>query len=82
MQFILDKKPYLLKKNNIDQIILCCIMSCLSINEKHEHQTLEHLFQSYNSNIQFAFNSNQLGLKDHQGNEMKILDYYNEVFLQ
>ena len=65
----------------MDQIILCCIMSCLSINEKEEHQTLEILFCEYNSNIQFAFNSNQLGLKDQFGNEMKIIEYYNEVFL-
>ena len=62
MKFIFEKKPYLLKNNNVDQIILCCIMSCLSINEKEEHQTLEILFFEYNSKIQFSYNSNQLNL--------------------
>lgn len=42
---------------------------------------MELLFCEYNSNIQFSFNSNQLGLKDQYGNEMKIVEYYNEVFL-
>lgn len=39
------------------------------------------LFKKYNGEIQFAFNTNQSNLKDNYGNDMKIVDYYNEVFL-
>ena len=34
LESILKEKPYLLKHNNLDQIILCCIMSSLSMNQK------------------------------------------------
>lgn len=30
---LLQNRPNLLKKNNIDQIIICTITACLSINE-------------------------------------------------
>jgi hypothetical protein len=39
------------------------------------------LFAKYNGEIEFSFNSNQSNLKDQFGKEMKIVDYYNEVFL-
>lgn len=29
---LIERKPHLLKKNNIDQIIICSIAACLSIN--------------------------------------------------
>jgi len=30
---LIEKKPVLLQRNNIDQIIICSITACLSINE-------------------------------------------------
>jgi len=36
VETILKQKPFLLHKNKIDQIIVCCMTSFLSINQIHQ----------------------------------------------
>jgi hypothetical protein len=45
---ILKQKPFLLHKNKIDQIIICCMTSFLSINQITQKNTLEKVFKDYN----------------------------------
>lgn len=34
LESIIKIKPYLMRQNNLDQIILCCIMCSLSMNQR------------------------------------------------
>jgi len=54
----LKQKPFLLYKNKIDQIIICCLTCFLTINEIHQKQTLEKVFRDYNK-IEFSQHSNK-----------------------
>lgn len=44
---LIEKKPKLLERNNIDQIIICSITACLSINEDSNRTSLEKIFSFY-----------------------------------
>ena len=44
---IITCKPYLLKQNNIDQIIICSITACLSINEVAQNVNLSKVLEFY-----------------------------------
>ena len=44
---IITYKPYLLKQNNIDQIIICSITACLSINEVAQNVNLSKVLEFY-----------------------------------
>jgi len=50
---LIEKKPELLERNNIDQIIICSITACLSINEDSNRISLEKIFSFY-SRVSFS----------------------------
>ena len=55
---ILTKKYNILMKNKLDQIIICSISACLSLNEAKYNLALSTIFQKYNS-ISLSLHSNR-----------------------
>jgi hypothetical protein len=78
---LIEKKPFLLKRNNIDQIIICSITACLSINEDSNKLTLEKIFLFYQK-VSLSSQENKEKLYDKDENELNIIDFYNKVFLE
>lgn len=78
---LIEKKPFLLKRNNIDQIIICSITACLSINEDANKLSLEKIFSFYQK-VSLSSQENKEKLYDKEDNELNIVDFYNNVFLE
>lgn len=78
---LIEKKPFLLKRNNIDQIIICSITACLSINEDANKLSLEKIFSFYQK-VSLSCQENKEKLYDKEDNELNIVDFYNNVFLE
>jgi hypothetical protein len=79
MELILKQKPFLLHKNKIDQIIICCMTSFLNINQIHKQRTLEKVLSDYGK-IEMSSEDNKYGLLGNH-REMSLTEFYNEVFL-
>lgn len=75
LESILKLKPFLLHKNKIDQIIICCMSSFLTINQIHQKETLEKVFKDY-KRIDLSVNENREGMLG-DGKEMSLTDFYN-----
>jgi hypothetical protein len=78
---ILEKKPVLLQRNNIDQIIICSIMACLSLNEDSNRISLDKIFLFY-CRISLSSDEDRVRLLDRNNNELNIVQFYNNVFLE
>lgn len=76
----MESRAHLLRNNKIDQMIVCSIAGCLSINYSSRKLTLEQIFNYYNL-LNFSFHSNRTGLFDREGNSLDLMAFYNTVFL-
>jgi hypothetical protein len=79
VKFVLDQRQVLLINHQIDQIIVCGIASTLSINRSRNERSLDEIFRSYGQ-LTFSYQSTR-NLTDPLGNQIDLIDYYNEVFL-
>lgn len=68
-----------MKKNYIDQIILCSLFAVLKLKMKEAAPTLEEIFKKYN-NVQLSYNSHKLKAFGRNQEEMNLLDFYNLTF--
>lgn len=73
----MDKKVELLQKNKLDQIIICCIIACLSLNEDKYYEALGSIFAKYT----FAPKQPVADMTCPGGDDANLLDYYNLTFL-
>lgn len=62
--YVLNEKSIILKKNYIDQIILCSLFAVLKLKMKDSAPSLEEIFKKYN-NAQLSFNSHKLKAYGH-----------------
>lgn len=82
MKKIMENKPYILKNNKIDQIILCSVTFYIRQNLSFtDSTTLADIFNLYNK-TSLSYNSIKDGMVSPLGEEMNLLTFYNEVFLQ
>lgn len=77
--FVMNERPQMLKKNYIDQIILCSVFTVLKLAMKEDAPSLEAIFKKYSS-AHLSFNSHKLKAYNSEGEEMNLLDFYNTVF--
>lgn len=71
---IISNKPHLLQQNNLDQIIICSITGCLSINELNHNISLEKVVEYYEATTKEKLYNREM-------REISIIEFYNEVFL-
>lgn len=79
VRYVLDHRQVLLANHQIDQIIVCAIASALSINRSRHQRSLDEIFRSYGQ-LTLSYQSTR-NLTDPRGNQIDLIDYYNEVFL-
>lgn len=71
----------MLKNNYIDQIILCCLFTALRVSPAHTHVSLQDLFERYSA-LPLIYTHHRYSVRDLQGNEVSLLDFYNRTFSQ
>jgi hypothetical protein len=70
----------MLKHNKIDQIIICSVTFCIKQSTGGREYRLQDIFKMYNQ-ASLSNNSIKAGLICPNGNELSLLEFYNEVFL-
>lgn len=66
VSYVLDKRPILLNRNYIDQIILCSLFAVLRQVRRESAPTMEEMFSKY-SQVELSFNFYKLKAHGQQG---------------
>jgi hypothetical protein len=79
---IMTKKPSMLQKNRLDQIIICSISACLNLNDAKYNLALSTIFSQYNSvPLSFHYNREMISVDKPEDTPMSMLEFYNRVFI-
>lgn len=78
---IFKRKPDIIRKNKLDQILICAICACLNLNQAKYNLALSTIFQKYHS-LPLGLHSNQkIEGNDEEGAPKTLLEFYNKIFI-
>jgi hypothetical protein len=76
------KKPSMLQRNKLDQIIICSISACLNLNDAKYNLALSTIFKEYNSvSLSFHYNREMISANKTEDAPMSMLEFYNRIFI-